>query len=148
MDMNALIGGLYQAFGHRARPEQFTDAAACNTLEPLLSGARLQDIGLAQLGGGSFGYLNSLTYAAFGYCLPRLLELALQGLRSHDGHLFAEHLLRLLGATEEHERFERYSEPEVMAVLDAIDYLYVEMGEQMSAATLDDALMLWADKVV
>ncbi|MCY0963800.1 hypothetical protein [Parathalassolituus penaei] len=148
MDVYLLVGNLYKAFAQRPRPAHFINPAFReNGQGSVLDSLALPDIGLAELGGGCAQRLDHLGDDALAYCLPRLLELALMGLHSHDGQLFAEHLLQLLGSNEERERFESYSEAEVMAVLDALDYLYIELGEQMTSCTLDDALMFWAEKV-
>ncbi|THB79917.1 MAG: hypothetical protein D6B25_00055 [Desulfobulbaceae bacterium] len=124
MDRDKIIQDLYQAFKNFSRPENFTDyehCPECYDHNETMKSARLTTLNSEHFGTPGYNPFNFLTAEAIGHFMPRLLELAITGVKTKDNELFLHNFLFHLAPDKDFDRFKDYNEEQISAVLALYD---------------------------
>lgn len=145
-----IINDAYRAFSSFSRPEHFTDYTHCDECEEhdnTMRSCSLSEIGSNHVGNPGWSPIPFFTEQAFGYVMPRLLELALtNGINAH-GEPFVFQYLLALTPLPEHRKFNNFTPEQAAVVLKSLYYIRDHMGavveNECCQNDLTDAIALW-----
>lgn len=145
---------LYSEFSDYARPEHFTDYEHCDECaehDETMQSADLETLTAAHMGTGGWSPLSFLTEEAFGYYMPRLMELALIEDRNVHGEPFATLIMFHLNPTSDYDRFSAYTPSQCEAILDALLYIQKRHRETIVEYLFDEdlepAIEYWRSRI-
>ena len=129
MNKLQLIEFSYKVFSSFNRPEYFTDISHCpecadhnNTMKKY----NLDELGVNEIGNLCLSPLSFLTEEAFGYVMPRLIELATkESVNKEDSFLF--NYLVTLTPSEPDSRFEKFNEDQNLAIKYSLQFIKKEL---------------------
>lgn len=132
MSTEKIIKDAYRAFSSFSRPKHFTNYKHCEECaehDETMRSCSLSELGLRQVGNVGWSPIPFLTEQAYGYVMPRLLELALtNGTNAQEEHFIFQYLLAL--TPEPKNRNLGYFSPEqATVVLESLYYIRGHMAE-------------------
>lgn len=143
-----IVSEAYRAFSGFARPEHFTDHTHCEECaehDETMRSRSLGEIGIHQVGNPGWSPIPLLTERAYGYVLPRLVELALNSKPYPDSFVFS--YLLALTPSPEHRKFDYFTPDQRSIVLQSLYYIKDCMGAQIEweccQSNLSEAIALW-----
>ncbi|MBB3167296.1 DUF6714 family protein [Simiduia aestuariiviva] len=152
--LEAIVKDLYYVFSCYPRPLNFTDYKHCPECEDhneTMKSATLATLESKHLGCVGYSPWCFLTEEGFAHYIPRILELAITGKGNAHGELFLDDILYVLAPKPEHDRFQRYTKHQCMAVFQALLYANKNFREQLvecfSHDDMDSALEYWSQRV-
>jgi hypothetical protein len=153
MGREGIIGNAYKAFASYARPEHFTDHTHCEECaehDQTMRSRPLSEIGVAELGNPGWCPIPFLTKQAYGYVMPRLIELALTaGSPDRPGDSFVFCYLLALTPKPEHRDLDYFTSEQRAAIEASLHYIRDHMAPLVKTECCEDdlamALARWQD---
>ena len=133
-----IVRAAYQAFASFPRPEHFTEhehCEECDEHDATMRSRPLSAIGVEQLGNPGWSPIPMLTEQAYGYVMPRLMELAL-----NDENFVFSYLLALTPSPE-HRKLDYFTRVQTAAVLESLYYMRDHMASIVEAQCCEDDLV-------
>jgi hypothetical protein len=142
--MTLLPAELYEAFAEFRQPEHSTShthCAECAEHDETLQGVPRERLSIEQIGTVCWGPVPFLTADAMAYFLPRLMELALQGVKNKDGGPFFEQFLLQIGTHAPSEPcFARLGQKQRDLVYRCIEQIGSQYAAEIEAECCEDRL--------
>jgi hypothetical protein len=139
---NDIVGRAYRAFSSFVRPEHFTDHTHCPECaehDQTMRSRPLTAIGVVQLGNPGWCPTPFLTEQAYGYVMPRLVELALASSVERPAESFV--FSYLLALTPTHRKLDEFTREQTAVVLESLHHMRDHMQPVIEAACCDDDLV-------
>lgn len=154
MDLNEIIRDLYQAFKDCDRPDHFTNydhCPECKDHDETMRNANLESLNSEHLGSPGYNPFNFLTIEGFSHYMPKLMELAITGVKSKHGDLFLSDFLFYLAPDKDYDRFKNYNLEKISSILNALEYANIQFRLELET-TLDDedmdlAISYWKERL-
>ena len=130
-----IVGEAYRAFGSFVRPDHFTDykhCCECSEHDELMRSRPLAEVGIAELNNPGWCPLPFLTEQAYGYVMPRLIEIVL----SEPDFVFCY----LLAVTHQYRKLDYFTREQTAAVLESLHYIRDHMRSQVEMECCEDDL--------
>jgi len=151
MNKQQIISDAYRVFSSFARPEHFVEnynhCPECTEHDETMRKCPLLDIGPQQVGTVCWGPIPFLSKNAFGYVLPRLLEMALENYYDRDSDTFIFQYLLALTPLPEHRDFAHFSTEQIDIVCKSLYYIRDQLRPVVKDACcekyLDKAITMW-----
>jgi hypothetical protein len=150
MDKQQIISDAYRVFSSFSRPEHFTNYDHCEECaehDETMRECSLSDIGPEQVGNPGWSPIPFLTDDAFGYVLPRLLEMALENISNSDSDPFVFQYLLALTPLPENRSFSYFTPEQINTVRQSLYYIRDQLGslvaDECCEENLDEAITLW-----
>lgn len=152
MNKEQIVSEAYRAFSGFVRPEHFTNHMHCEECaehDETMRSRSLAEIGTQQIGNPGWSPIPFLTERAYGYVMPRLLELALSsgadGDADRDPFIFP--YLLALTPSPEHRRLDHFTTEQRSVVLESLYYIRDRMRalveRECCESDLSEAIALW-----
>ena len=139
-----IVSRAYRAFSSFARPEHFTDHTHCPECaehDQTMRSRPLSAIGVVQLGNPGWCPIPFLTEQAYGYVMPRLVELALASSVERPGESFVFSFLLALTPAPEHRKLDYFTREQTDAVLQSVHYMRDHMQPVVEQACCEEDLV-------
>ena len=150
MSREEIINDAYRAFSIFSRPEHFTNFAHCEECaehDETMRSHSLSDIGSNQVGNPGWSPIPFLTEQAYGYVMPRLLELALNNSINNDNDPFVFQYLLALTPLPEHRKLDYFTPEQSTVILNSLYYIRNNMASvienECCESNLAEAITLW-----
>lgn len=150
MSRDEIINDAYRAFSNFSRPEHFTNYAHCEECaehDETMRSCSLSDIGSNQVGNPGWSPIPFLTEQAYGYVMPRLLELALNNSFNNDNDPFVFQYLLALTPSPEHRTLDYFTPEQATVILNSLYYIRDHMAtvieNECCESNLVEAITLW-----
>lgn len=137
MNADKIINDAYRAFSSFSRPEHFTDYTHCEECaehDETMRSCSLSEVGPNQVGNPGWSPIPFLTEQAYGYVMPRLLELALTNGTNAHGEPFVFQYLLALTPSPEYRKFDYFTPEQATVVLESLYFI----REHMTAIVEDE----------
>lgn len=139
-----LILSVYSAFREVPMPLHSVDGTHCEECaeyETVLYGVAKENLSVETIGTVCWGPVSALTPEGMVYYLPRLLELAMIGVRNKDGEPFVcQFLNQVARYGEEARQFSQLSEIQRCAVRECLRYISGAHAEEIREHNYEDEL--------
>jgi hypothetical protein len=138
-----IVGAAYRAFAGFKRPEHFTDHTHCPECaehDQTMRSRPLSAIGVVELGNPGWSPITFLTEEAYGYVMPRLIELAVSSSVERPGESFVFAYLLALTPAPEHRKLDYFTREQTAAVLESLHYMRDQMMPVIEAECCEDDL--------
>jgi len=139
----AIVGRAYRAFSSFARPEHFTDHTHCPECaehDQTMRSRPHAAIGVVQLGNPGWCPIPFLTEQAYGYVMPRLIELALASSVERPGESYVFSFLLALTPAPEHRKLDNFTPEQAAVVLESLQHMKDKMWSVIEEACCEDDL--------
>ena len=151
MNKNEIIKEAYFEFSSFERPEHFTNYTHCEECaehDVTLQQCALHDIGSNQVGTISWNPISLLTTDAYGYVMPRLIELSLNlELNMADEFILFDWLIYITPGPE-NNRGKGFSKKQRLVILNTLKYIEKQIwpgiDENYHEEILHDAISVWS----
>jgi len=150
LDRERIISEGYRAFSNFARPEHFTNHTHCEERaehDETMPSCSLSEIGPQHVGNPGWSPIPFLTESAYGYVMPRLLEMALSNGTNSDSDPFLFQYLLALTPAPEHKRLDYFTSEQANVILESLYYIRDRMGplveRECCESDLSKAIALW-----
>jgi hypothetical protein len=145
-----IVREAYRAFGTFTRPEHFTDHTHCPECaehDQTMRSRPLSGIGVVQLGNPGWSPVPFLTEQAYGYVMPRMIELAVSSSVERPAESFVFAYLLALTPAPEHRRLDYFTREQTAAVLQSLHHMRDQMmpviEQQCCESDLAEAIEKW-----
>jgi hypothetical protein len=146
-----IVRKAYRAFSTFPRPEHFTDHTHCPECaehDQTMRSRPLSAIGVVQLGNPGWCPIPFLTEQAYGYVMPRLVELALGSSVERPSESFVFSYMLALTPAPEHRKLDNFTREQAAVVLESLHYMRDHMApvieEACCAEDLAQAIARWS----
>lgn len=151
MDNKKIIEEAYFDFSSFKRPEHFTNYGHCEECalhDAALQQCALRDIGSIQVGTISWNPISFLTTDAYGYVMPRLIELSLNLELNMANELILFDWLIYITPSPENNRGRGFSKKQKLVILNTLKYIekqiWPTVEENNYENILHDAKLSWS----
>ena len=138
-----IVRKAYRAFAKFARPEHFTDhtqSPECAEHDQTMRSRPLSAIGVVELGNPGWSPIPFLTEEAYGYVMPRLIELAVSSSVERPGESFVFAYLLALTPAPEHRKLDDFTREQTAVVLESLHYMRDHMASIVEWQCCEDDL--------
>ena len=138
-----IVRKAYRAFAKFARPEHFTDhtqSPEAAEHDQTMRSRPLSAIGVVELGNPGWSPIPFLTEEAYGYVMPRLIELAVSSSVERPGESFVFAYLLALTPAPEHRKLDDFTREQTAVVLESLHYMRDHMASIVEWQCCEDDL--------
>lgn len=143
MTATQIVGEAYRAFATFKRPEHFTDhtqSPEAAEHDQTMRSRPLSAIGVVELGNPGWSPIPFLTEEAYGYVMPRLIELAVSSSVERPGESFVFAYLLALTPAPEHRKLDDFTREQTAVVLESLHYMRDHMASIVEWQCCEDDL--------